>query len=128
LSTVSPASKADFIVLNPQTNEKFTVQVKTVDLVGKASIQTYSSGAGRDKGEKRQKIPYYKSGIDYLIAINVKTGSYWLYEKEYFKTYKSSLSVKKHPGIPIPIITETEATRNKKNSKNKQHATLELLS
>lgn len=124
--SVSPASKSDFIILNPQTQEKFTVQVKTANLVGKGSIKTYTTGTGRDKGEKRQKISYYKTGIDYIIAIDVKTSYYWLYESEYFKTYES-LSVKKHPGIPIPIITETEATRNKKNSKNKKHATLELL-
>ena len=111
----SAASKADLIALNPQTNEKFTVQVKAVDLSKKASVKTYSTGAGRDKGSKRKTISYYKSGIDFLIAVEIITGSYWLYEKEYFKN-KQSISVKKHPGIVIPVITESEATRNKKNS------------
>lgn len=113
----SAASKADLIALNPQTNEKFTIQVKAVDTTSKkASIKTYTSGAGRDKGLKRKTISYYKCGIDFLIAVEITTGSYWLYEKEYFKN-KQSISVKKHPGIVIPVITESEETRNKKNSK-----------
>lgn len=118
----SAISPYDLLVVHPtKPGLMFRVQIKTV---GKNRlVHTYATGPGKLKGDKRTQVSYAKTGIDWIIGVDLAQMRVHLYPLNFYKTRKS-INVDNNASHPFPYVKDG---RNYDNKKNKTPITLDNL-
>lgn len=108
----SDISSYDLLVTHPRTHQVFRVQIKTV---GKErAIETYATGSGNLKGEKRKRVSYEKSGIDWIIGVDIAQLRVHLYPLDFYRN-RQSINVDKNASHVFPYVADGRTYNNKKD-------------
>ena len=109
----SATSAYDLLVTHPtECNTTLSVQIKTVG--NNRTVHTYATGPGNLKGDKRKRVSYAKSGINWIIGVDIAQMRVHLYPLDFYRN-RQTINVDKNHSHVFPYVADGRTYDNKKD-------------